>query len=161
MSNPGYLGIDPGLKGALVLYRPGTDLIVFDVPTISRKVGKSIKPQIDAYQIGNWLDLYRQIIKRAIIEQVGSMPEQGITSAFNFGFTTGCLHGLLAGNKIPMATVLPQVWKRAYGLIGQDKDASRQAASRLAPQYAHHWPLKKHDGRAEAFLMALFGSQHG
>lgn len=156
---PGYLGIDPGLRGALALYSPPGELVLLDVPTISRKVGKSTKQQIDAYQLGNWLDLHRNLIKRAIIEQVGSMPAQGITSAFNFGFTTGCLHGLLAGNAIPMLTVVPQAWKRAFGLIGQDKDASRQAASRIAPQFAHHWPLKKHDGRAEAFLMAYYGSK--
>jgi crossover junction endodeoxyribonuclease RuvC len=87
------------------------------------------------------------------------MPAQGITSAFNFGFTTGVLHGALAGNQIPMVLVPPSVWKRAYGLIGQDKDASRLAASRLAPAFAQHWPLKKHDGRAEAFLLAHYGSQ--
>lgn len=150
----GFLGIDPGLHGALALY-DGTELTLFDVPTIT----VSKKQKIDAYQLGNWLDLHRNRIARAVIEQVGAMPKQGVTSSFNFGFTTGCLHGLLAGNQIPMVTVLPMMWKRHFGLIGQDKDASRMAASRLAPQFAHQWPLKKHDGRAEAFLMAYYGSK--
>ena len=81
----------------------------------------------------------------------------GATSAFNFGFTTGAIHGILAGLGIPYRTVVPVVWKRYFGLLGQGKDASRAEASRRLPQHAHHWPLKKHDGRAEATLLALYG----
>jgi hypothetical protein len=148
------LGIDPGLRGALALYSPG-ELTVFDVPTI--RVSK--KDRVDAYQLGNWLDLHRNTIKRAVIELVSAMPKQGVTSSFNFGFVTGVLHGLLAGNQIPMVTVPAVVWKRHFGLIGQDKDASRMAASRIAPAFAHHWTRKKDDGRAEAFLLALYGEK--
>lgn len=150
------LGIDPGVSGALALYDPTAHtLVVMDVPTIT----VSKKQRIDSYQVGQFMDLHRASIRFAVIEQVGAMPKQGVTSSFNFGFTTGVLHGALAGNAIPMRTVIPGVWKRAFGLIGQEKDASRQAASRIAPQFAHHWPLKKHADRAEAFLLAYYGSK--
>jgi hypothetical protein len=29
----------------------------------------------------------------------------------------------------------------------------------LLPQAAHQWPLRKHDGRAEAALLALYGAR--
>lgn len=151
------LGIDPGLSGALALYSD-VALVIFDMPTIETVVNKKVKRAIDAYQLGNWIDLHRTEISLAIVEQVGSMPEQGITSAFNFGFSTGVIHGVLAGNQVPMRTVTPAVWKRQFGLIGKGKDASRLAASRIVPQYADRWPLKKHDGRAEAFLLAAWGA---
>lgn len=151
------LGIDPGLSGALALWN-GTTLSVFDVPTIARKVNGKTKQQVDAYQLGNWLDIHRVSIRFAIIEQVNAMPAQGVTSSFNFGYTAGVIQGAVAANQIPMRLVVPSVWKRAFGLIGQDKDASRAAASRLAPKHAEHWPLKKHDGRAEAFLLAFYGA---
>ena len=154
------LGIDPGLSGALCLYQCRTGPItVLDIPTIEVRVAKSLKRQIDLYALGNWLDMHRNLIKVAIIEQVGSMPAQGVTSSFNFGFTAGAIQGLVAANAIPMTLVRPQVWKSAFGLLRQDKDASRQAASRIAPQFSHHWHLKKHDGRAEAFLLAVYGSK--
>lgn len=152
------LGVDPGLSGALALYAPH-DLTIFDMPTHTVKVGTSTKQQVDAYQLGNWLDMYRTRIKLAVVELVGSMPKQGVTSSFNFGFTTGVIHGCLAANQIPTMLVRPNVWKKAFGLIGQDKDASRQAASRIAPTFACHWPRKKDDGRAEAFLLAVYGSR--
>lgn len=151
------LGIDPGLSGALALF-DGKTLAIFDTPTTTRTVGKSKKQQIDIYQLGSWLDIHRNRIRFAMIEEVGAMPGQGVTSMFNFGFTTGAIHGALGASAIPLQLVRPNVWKQRFGLIGQDKDASRQAASRLAPAFAHHWPLKKHDGRAEAFLLAFYGS---
>ena len=151
------LGVDPGLSGALALYG-SESLTIFDMPTVERKVGGKTKRQIDAYQLGNWLDLHRNVILFTVIEDVHSMPAQGITSAFNFGFSTGVLHGAICANQIPLKLVAPVVWKRHFGLIGQDKDASRLAASRVSPRYSHHWPLKKHDGRAEAFLLAVYGS---
>src|SRR3990167_10865686 len=151
------IGIDPGLSGAFALY-DGDDLTIFDMPTIETVVNKKKKRQIDAYQLCNWVDLYRSLITRAVIEQVGSMPEQGITSAFNFGYGAGVIYGVLAGNQVPVSFVPASMWKRQFGLIGKGKDASRLAASRIVPKFARYWPLKKHDGRAEAFLLAAWGA---
>jgi hypothetical protein len=39
------------------------------------------------------------------------------------------------------------------------KDGARARASQLIPSAAHHWPLKKHDGRAEAALLAFYASR--
>lgn len=160
MSATRILGIDPGLSGACVLLDMcESEVIVFDIPVIERRVNGSVKKQIDPYALGQWVDVYRNTIKLAVVEQVNAMPKQGVTSSFNFGFTTGAIHGALAGNAVPMVTVPPSVWKRDFGLLGQDKDASRLAASRIVPKFACHWPLKKHDGRAEAFLLAVYGSR--
>jgi crossover junction endodeoxyribonuclease RuvC len=86
------------------------------------------------------------------------MPGQGVTSSFNFGFTTGVIHGIIAACGIEIRTVSPQVWKRHFRLLGQPKDASRAEASRRLPQFANLWPLMKHDGRAEAALLAIYGA---
>jgi crossover junction endodeoxyribonuclease RuvC len=152
------LGVDPGLSGCMAtLYDGAVD--VFDIPTTTRTVNKKEKRQIDPYSLAAWLEIQRPLIKFAVIEQVGTMPGQGVTSAFNFGFTTGVIHGIIAACGIGIRTVPPQVWKRKYGLLGQNKDASRGEASRRFPQFTHLWSLKEHDGRAEAALLALYGSE--
>ena len=156
--NAWILGVDPGLSGAMAMLNKGA-VDVFDIPTTTRTVNKKEKRQIDPYQLSAWLEIQRPLIKFAVVEQVGTMPGQGVTSAFNFGFTTGCIHGIIAACGIEIRTVPPQVWKRKYGLLGQNKDASRGEASRRFPQFTHLWQLKKHDGRAEAALLALYGSE--
>ena len=154
------LGVDPGLSGAFALYAvEGGTLQVFDVPTTSRTVNGKVKRRIDPYQLAAWLELQRPLVEFAVIEQVNAMPGQGVTSSFNFGFTTGAIHGIIAACGIEIRTVAPQVWKRKFGLLGQPKDASRALASTKFPQFTHLWPLKKHDGRAEAALLALYGRE--
>ena len=61
---------------------------------------------------------------------------------------------------MPMRLVTPQTWKKVYGLKGgkENKDMSRQKASQLFPTYANLWARKKDDGRAEAVLLAHYGS---
>ena len=151
------LGIDPGLSGACALL--GHDsLDILDIPTTTRVVNGKKKQQIDPYALALWVEYWRTSINFAVIEQVNAMPKQGVTSSFNFGFTTGVIHGILTACAVSVRTVPPQVWKRKFGLLGQDKDASRAEASRRLPKFAAHWPLKKHDGRAEAALLAVYGS---
>lgn len=153
------LGVDPGLSGAFALLCPGDVLQVFDMPTTERIVNRKRKRQIDAYAIMGWLELNGYRIIKAVIEKVGSMPGQGVTSSFNFGYTAGSIDACCAAAGLKVEHVYPQVWKRHYGLLGQPKDASRAAASKLLPKAAYLWPRKKDDGRAEAALLALYGRE--
>ena len=152
------IGIDPGLSGAVCLLG-GDRLEVFDLPTIERVVNGKAKRQLDLHSLVNDLRCCPlSAVKFVLIEQVSAMPGQGVTSSFNFGFTAGAIQGVVTALGFPLRTVHPQVWKRKFGLLGQPKDASRAEASRRFPAYTGQWPLKKHDGRAEAALLALYGS---
>ena len=160
-ANGFVMGIDPGLNGALTLYHPeSSHLIVFDMPVVEVKVGKALKRRVDLYQLGNWIDVHRSMCRVAIIEDVTSSPQMGVASAFSFGFSAGAVESAVAANAIPLRKVRPVDWKSSFGLLRQEKDASRQVASRIAPQWAHHWPLKKNCDRAEAFLLAYWGSKN-
>lgn len=157
------LGIDPGLHGALAFYEPHSgDLVIADVPTVNVKENGALKTKPDIYSLGILLDHWRPLIRFAVIEKVSAMPGQGVTSCFNFGDVYGVLRGAVAANIIPMHDVRPVEWKRALRLKGgkENKDESRQLASKIAPHHASKWGLKKHDGRAEAFLLAWYGEKY-
>jgi crossover junction endodeoxyribonuclease RuvC len=70
------------------------------------------------------------------LEQVHSMPEQGVSSSFNFGMGYGITHAVsdLCGD---LNLVTPQKWKKAAGLIRKKKDAARILAQELWP-YAEY-----------------------
>lgn len=154
------LGIDPGLSGALAFYEPETGALeVFDMPVFAVKRNGKTKRCLDLYQLGMLVDSHANDTAKAVVEEVGAMPKQGVSSSFSFGFSAGAAQMVVAANMIPMTTIVPAVWKRVMKL-NASKDGSRIMASKLLPRHAGKWNLHKHDGRAEAALLAYYGAHH-
>lgn len=150
------LGIDPGLSGALAIIEDGPQggCLCVDMPTLALSRGGKARREIDAHQLAtlivNWMPTH------AFIEGMRAMPGQGVSSMFALGKGYGIILGVLAATSIPYTVVDARKWKNAFSL-NKDKDAAKARASQLLPAAAHQWPLKKHDGRAEAALLALYG----
>lgn len=153
----GVLGVDPGLSGALA-FLDGDVVEIFDMPTYQITVNGKKKRQLDLYSLGRLVDELAERTILAVIEDVHSMPAQGVTSSFNFGFSAGAAQTVIAANLIKMHLVRPVTWKRAMGLTS-DKDASRRRASQLFPRHVGKWSRAMDDGRAEALLLAYYGSR--
>lgn len=159
MSN--YLiGIDPGCSGAIVVlcdYGTGQPVVIEALRTPTLKVGKSTR--VDAAATARFLRGYES--GHAYIEQVHSMPGQGVSSVYTFGHAAGVVEGVTAACMIPITLVTPQSWKKRAGLIGQDKDAARSRAIQLWPSWAAL--AKKGEGQAfaDAALIALYGRASG
>lgn len=162
-----FLGIDPGLTGALALYDPAADALeVEDVPTF-RVAGKTV---MDEASLARIVDNWSPRIREVWLELVNAMPSvggqrrgMGAQSAFNFGRGYGLIRGVCAANFLTVVDVTPGAWKRALAVPGKvagGDDAGRQRASQLMPRHAHLWPLKKHAGRADAALVARFAALH-
>jgi crossover junction endodeoxyribonuclease RuvC len=149
-----YLGIDPGLSGALAVVSDAGRVEVWDMPTLTITVNGKAKRQLDLAALSKWFDLHP--VDQVVIEDPHALPGQGATSMFNFGFTCGALHALVVSTETPMLPVRPAKWKAALGLT-KDKDATRRWASRVYPTFAHLWTRAKDDGRAEAVLLAYYG----
>ena len=153
-------GVDPGLSGAICLMAiPGSSPLpvkIIDMPTHEITVNGKRKRQLDLYQLGQFFDENSKYIKKAIVESPSAMPGQGVSSVFKFGYNCGAIQGIIAANFIPMQLVHPATWKKDMGLT-KDKDACRLKASQEMPSEAHNWARSKDDGRAESFLLALYG----
>lgn len=152
-----YIGIDPGLSGAIAFITPngGIGVYLYDTPTA--ETGKGTKRDYLIANMSNFLSVLEEPF--CILEAVHSMPKQGVASSFAFGRGLGIWEGILSAYSIPYAKVAPQTWKKAMlGDMPRDnKDSSRIAATRLFPQVADQLSRKKDDGRAEALLMAEYG----
>ena len=148
------LGIDPGANGGLAFFEPLKGLAVIDMPTFEVKRGGKMKKEISPAMLA--AEIKSVAPDSAIIEKVGAMPGQGVSSMFQFGRSVGMVEGVLAALQIPYDYVTPQTWQKAVGARG-GKDASRLRAMELYPAYANEFRLKKHDGRADAALIAWYG----
>jgi hypothetical protein len=143
------IGIDPGLTGAIAILSPAGDLErLADLPVI--RDGKL--SWIDGGRLQSLLiDALTGRPARAIVERVQAYPKQGISSAFNFGVGFGSVLSILQARHLSIELVTPSTWKKAMGL-SSDKRASLDKARLLYPTAELH--LAKHDGRAEALLLA-------
>lgn len=145
------IGVDPGLTGAVVAILPDGAIEFHDMPVLEIKK----KTQLDYAGLAHILRRYADRGEAtAAIELVGAMPGQGVSSMFKFGQVYGAALATLATLQIPYQCVTPPVWKRAFRLVGEDKDASRSRALEMFPACVEHLRLKKHHGRADALLIA-------
>jgi len=154
------IGIDPGVTGAVAVLRgaihgDGRNFIIFDMPVMT--TGK--KQQINPYEFYKLLTMAVDRLDDCTVylEQVSAMPGQGVTSSFGFGVSFGIIQGVLAALGVPVVMVAPSTWKRRAKLIGKDKDQARTLAQRLYPSV--ELGRKKDVGRADAILIARFGSE--
>ena len=152
------IGIDPGINGAICLFKDGKIVDVFEMPKMA--VGKKNKSQVNASQIFNEIqkdvegeDKTKVI---AVIEQVSAMPGQGVTSMFNFGQSFGVLKGIFSAMQIPMDFVSPVKWKKFFNLINTNKDASRTKAIEIFPYFSVNLSKKKDANKADAILIASY-----
>lgn len=165
-----YIGIDPGLDGALAAVNTAgaTGYWVNDTPTltIASKTGNK-RDYAVAYMV-EYLETALGPDKdnpgkkiHAFIENVHSSPQMGVRSAWTMGYGSGVWIGMLAAMHIPFTPVTPQRWKKLMlDGMGHEKDASIARAQQLFPKADIR--LKKHDGRAEALLIAEYGRKtHG
>jgi len=146
-----YIGIDPGLSGAYCVMCADGTLRVGDLPLVEYAVGKKKRHRLDARTLAHVLDGMLEV--SVVIEDVHSMPGQGVSSTFGFGRATGVIEGVVATLNYPYRFVTPQRWKKAMD-IPKDKDAARLAVIQRYPEAAEYLTLKKHHNRAEAVALA-------
>ena len=152
------IGIDPGLSGAIAIISTES-LKIFDMPTMTVERNGKAKRQVSASELAEMLYLYSGRDCHVYCERVGAMAGQGVTSVFSFGRSFGMIEGILAAYRLPVTFVPPATWVKAIGR-GQGKDASRARAMELFPSDQDQFKRVKDDGRADAALIAYWGSRH-
>lgn len=136
-----FIGIDPGLKGGIALIGEGISVYPYDNATL-----------LEVCEMLHGTDCI------CCLEQVHSMPKQGVSSTFKFGVGYGYIKGVLEAFRIPYQEMPPQRWKKEFSL-NTDKQKSIEVCKRLFPSVS----LKRtercttdSDGIAEALLMAEY-----
>jgi len=137
-----YMGIDPGANGAAVVIKPDNEVDVCKFKGLTD------------YDISRWFREYSFDLNRktfAYIENVHSMPGQGVASSFKFGKSYGFLLGLLNAFSIPFDMGSPVKWQNYMRCrTGGDKNITKAAAQRLYPN------IKITHAIADALLIAEY-----
>ena len=124
MDNRVFIGIAPGKMG-------GVAFIYNDNYNVAQ-CPNTVSEMADELILLN--DMAPDIQKYAIIEQVHSMPKQGVKSVFTFGQGYGQWLGILATLKIPYIQVSPHKWMKWYPAVPKIKKDRKNHLKHLAQQ---------------------------
>jgi len=150
------IGVDPGAKGCFVA------LSAADFSYIDHlQMPLDVSSRVDGFAVAAWLlELSaRYCVTGAYIEKVGARPRQGVCSAFSFGYSTGVIVGVLSELRVICDQITPQAWKKAAGLIGTEKDASRIKALESYPQIKDLQKKGKGQALADAIYICRAGAE--
>jgi len=139
------IGIDPGASGGIAWITDGEPCV--------EKMPNTLTDLWDLIHSLNFNAGPNSMNRpKAYIEQVHSMPGQGVASSFKFGQGYGALEMALTAAGIPFERVSPQKWQKALGCLTKgNKNVSKRKAQELFPQ------LKITHATADALLIAEWG----
>ncbi len=166
-----YIGIDPGVSGAIGAVGPGGFVEVHPVPTIEALTGGKTKKgnprKKRHYDEQATYNLLTSLLKRAedngwqvkaALEDVHAMPKDSKVGAFAFGEAKGLWRGMMLG-RVPYRLVPPATWRVKLVGRGTDKNMSRVIAQRMYPTVA--LPVENDHNKAEALLIARMSDGSG
>lgn len=166
----GWIGIDPGLEGAVALIQDDNSVRLWDTPYV--KVESSAKTKAGNNKIKRLYDGTAMVAildaanivgspLQAIIELVGAMPDEGPVAAFKFGEGWGLWKGMLYAKHIPFTVVSPVRWRNQLVKdLPKGKAASAIRAGELYPTIGDQLRGPRggiESGRADAILLAHYG----
>ena len=132
-----FMGCDPGCSGCI------------SVIDTHRHHVKDIRMDMTLAEIAREVRRYRNEIVFALIENVHSMPKQGVSSSFKFGKMFGIMLGMITVCRIPHEMIQPAKWQGEMKCRSKgDKNVTKAAAERLFPK------VKVTHRNADALLMA-------
>ena len=140
------IGIDPGKNGSIAWITDGKPCVE-KMPETLQDLWELIQDILHAGCI--WPNTQPC---KAYLEQVHSMPGQGVASSFKFGQGYGSLEMALTAAGIPFERVSPQKWQKAMGCLTKgDKNVSKRKAQELFPN------MKVTHATADALLICEYG----
>lgn len=140
-----YIGLDPGSTGGIACIRSSGMFDVIKMPKTAEEIYRALKSFVGSNAV-------------FILEDVHSSPQQGVSTAFKFGYNFGILHGMLAPAPFPYYLVTPQKWQAALNCrTGGDKQVSYDRARELFPNAGK----KINKQTAESLLLAYYGYHKG
>ena len=147
-----YIGLDPDKKGAMAIMG------------YSNTTGERYMMKIIPFDPQEYIKTLKQFNGATVcIEQVHSLPREGVKSVWSFGQTYGWLLGVLDAVGLSYQTVPPNLWKKDFSLLRADKKQSIEVCKRLFPGVELRRTDKcrtDDDNMADAALICEYARRH-
>lgn len=151
-----FMGVDPGLTGAAAFVNEVGAFICFcDYPGSASELAHELHDLIYG-PIGLTHD---HDLALGVIEQVHTMPKQGVSSTGKFMKNAGIWEGCIAALNIPYELITPQRWRKILDSSVPKKPTKedlRAYAIKRWPKAAENLKRVMDHNRAEALLIAEY-----
>jgi len=156
-----FIGIDPGLQGALVAINENyTVLGKFKAPILKNEKGKNL------YDVPQMVEILKQFNPNLVVlEKSQAMPGQGVSSMWAIGRGYGLWEGIIAALGYPYKLVHPKTWQKEI-LKDYDKSDTKQASTLYAGRTFPNESFKATDrctkidnNITDAVCMAVYAKQ--
>ncbi len=147
-----YCGIDPGKEGGLALI---TESNIMNYSKMKSDY-EFIK------EIERLVEFNDNIV--FVIEKVGAITGQGVTSIFTFGFNTGYMYGVLHTLRQRLVEVHPIKWKKHFSIPGKKpspKPSNEKTTKIVRQYYPEMIDIPFHSGIYDAILIARYQIEKG
>jgi hypothetical protein len=158
------IAIDPGVRGALAFFYPNGRVMVDDMPIRVKKTVSKIKNEIDPVALNTLLrtripaDEKGRVVMETMHSFMGSGEERrgSMASQASLAATKAVVCAICELNRLDIAFVSPKAWQAFYGIRKTPTlDTKKQSLALARELFGNEvCPLAKHDGRADALLIA-------
>jgi len=164
-----YIGIDPGVTGAIAVIHD-VKLSIFALPVIEEKRNGKVRSRLDVIGLCNLAASLGNMVDGVVtIEDVWIAGGDNPASVGELMRIVGACEAAFTAAGFDVRKVAPQAWKAAYGIAGAGlieadrskrrqilKTRARDKAAELWPDVAAMFARVKDADRAEAALIANF-----
>ena len=149
-----FIGIDPGVNGAICILDPAAGIADFE------KTTEDARMLIDALKIMDSFDTCS--VRCIMIEDVHSLYGMSAKSNFSFGSNVGRVNTIAEATGFMVDKVQPKKWQKAIGVKSttKGKDIKKEVAEickRLYPNITIHGPKGGlDDGKSDSLMIAHY-----
>ncbi len=162
LRNKFIIGIDPGRNGGIVGLTNGKINIIDKMPQQTTDLWGYFIDGLGIPMIHEW---DRKENVHVFIENIHSMPTDGVKSAFSFGYHLGQLDMCLARWDLHTERIVPRVWQEWFGLSRRksetEPESKYQYKKRILEKAKSLVPRDKEKEldltTCDAYLIALYG----
>ncbi|CAJ9665285.1 Uncharacterised protein [Burkholderia pseudomallei] len=158
------LGIDPGIRGALAALDHNGHLRIADMPMRPKQGNGKVRNEIDAAALQRQLRELIPADEQAIVvmEALNTFAGGSVQTMASLEATKAVIATVCELSGYTPAIVTPQCWQRFYGIKRSASEDTKAQSLRLARDLygPAFFPLAKHDGRADATLIARWAQRN-
>jgi hypothetical protein len=157
-----FIGIDPGKNGGIAIIKSSGKIKIYDTPLKLHEAPSRKNKETKDYDLPKCFKILKKITKgkRVIIGLEGVHPFLGSKVAnFLLGRSKGIWEALITSLGLEYRLIPMLSWTTEF--FGREKREDKKASNlkmvrKLYPKADKYFKLKKHDGRADALLIAEY-----